>query len=76
MAAFSHDPACTPPCVSIRCTAVTPESVPLPRRVPRNRRPIQDEWGFFDPEQAGFAALLAKLAEIADGDDPPAKRPA
>lgn len=53
-------------------------SAPQPpaRRVPRNRRPVQDEWGFFDPDQCGFAALLAKLAEITDGDDPPAKRPA
>jgi len=30
-------------------------------------KPIQDEWGFFDPEQCGFAALLAKLDEITDG---------
>jgi len=49
---------------------------PPVRRVPRARRPIQDEWGFFDPEQCGFAALLAKLQEITEGDDPPAKRPA
>ena len=39
-------------------------------------RPIQDEWGFFDPEQCGFAALLAKLHEITERDDPPAKQPA
>ena len=32
-------------------------------------KPVQDEWGFFDPEQCGFAALLAKLDEITD-DDP------
>jgi hypothetical protein len=32
-------------------------------------KPIQDEWGFFDPEQCGFAALLAKLDEIIDTDD-------
>lgn len=31
------------------------------RRLPRG--PIQDEWGVFDPEQCGFAALLAKLKE-------------
>ena len=36
---------------------------PLPRRFPE-RKPIQDEWGFFDPAQCGFAALLAKLDEI------------
>jgi hypothetical protein len=27
-------------------------------------RPIEDEWGFFDPERCGFSALLAKLDEI------------
>jgi hypothetical protein len=27
-------------------------------------KPIQDEWGFFDPEQCGFSTLLAKLEEI------------
>ena len=26
--------------------------------------PVQDEWGFFDPNQCGFNALLAKLQEI------------
>jgi hypothetical protein len=31
-------------------------------------KPIQDEWGFFDPEQCGFAALLAKLDEITEED--------
>jgi len=46
------------------------------RRVSRGPRPIQDEWGFFDPEQCGFAALLAKLHEITERDDPPAKQPA
>jgi hypothetical protein len=30
-------------------------------------KPVQDEWGFFDPEQCGFSALLAKLDEITDG---------
>jgi hypothetical protein len=27
-------------------------------------KPAVDEWGFFDPEQCGFSALLAKLDEI------------
>ncbi|HYM25365.1 MAG TPA: hypothetical protein VEU08_19240 [Vicinamibacterales bacterium] len=56
--------------------AVAPRPQPTARRVPRSLRPVQDEWGFFDPDQAGFAALLAKLAEITEGDDPPSKRPA
>ena len=32
-------------------------------------KPIQDEWGFFDPEQCGFAALLAKLDEVTDPEE-------
>jgi hypothetical protein len=30
----------------------------------KRQKPVQDEWGFFDPEQCGFSALLAKLDEI------------
>jgi hypothetical protein len=37
---------------------------PQPKR-PRKPRPIQDEWGFFDPGQCGFPALMARLDEIA-----------
>jgi hypothetical protein len=33
------------------------------------RRAGQDDWGIFDPQQAGFAALFAKLEEITDQDD-------
>ena len=36
--------------------------------------PAQDEWGFFDPDQCGFAALIEKLEEITDKDDPPPPR--
>jgi hypothetical protein len=45
---------------------VTPQK---PRRPAAKAKPVQDEWGFFDPEQCGFAALLAKLDEITDGPD-------
>ena len=31
---------------------------------PKAAKPLVDEWGFFDPEQCGFSALLAKLDEI------------
>ena len=41
----------------------------------RSEPPVQDEWGFFDPEQCGFAALLTKLDEIADQDKAPVKKP-
>ena len=36
-------------------------------RAPKKAKPVQDEWGFFDPEQCGFSTLLAKLDEITDG---------
>jgi len=31
-------------------------------------RPMQDEWGLYDPEQCGFAALRLRLEELADDD--------
>ena len=37
--------------------------------------PLQDEWGFFDPERCGFAALLTKLDAVTDPEDAPAKKP-
>ena len=40
----------------------------LPRKLMKGK-PVQDEWGFFDPEQCGFAALLAKLDEVTQTDD-------
>ena len=52
----------------------------LAKRFPE-RKPIQDEWGFFDPTQCGFSALLAKLDEITHvasslpGADPSAGSP-
>ena len=42
-----------------------------PRRPKRRRKaqPVQDDWGFFDPNQCGFPALIAKLDEIAGLDE-------
>jgi len=37
---------------------------PLAAKRVKRTRPIEDEWGLFDPEQCGFAALLDKLDEI------------
>src|SRR5215468_2229812 len=42
-----------------------PSAAPAPARKP-SARPIQDEWGLFDPAQCGFAALLDKLEEITE----------
>src|SRR5499427_2957306 len=46
-----------------------PSPAPAPARKP-SARPIQDEWGLFDPAQCGFAALLDKLEEITDTSSP------
>ena len=32
-------------------------------------RPVQDEWGIFDPDQCGFSALVDKLHEVTDKED-------
>ena len=40
-----------------------------PKKRANTAKPAQDEWGFFDPEQCGFAALLAKLDEITHVND-------
>ena len=42
-----------------------------PRPVAKQTKPIQDEWGFFDPEQCGFSTLLAKLEEITEDEARP-----
>jgi hypothetical protein len=39
-------------------------------------KPLQDEWGFFDPERCGFAALLTKLDAVTDAEGSPVKKPA
>jgi hypothetical protein len=40
--------------------------VKKPRMSLRKAKPVQDEWGFFDPERCGFSTLLAKLEEITE----------
>lgn len=37
-------------------------------------RPIQDEWGIFDPKQAGLEALLRRLQAL-DADEDGAREP-
>jgi hypothetical protein len=55
-----------------------PVGVPDPPSKRKRRRsknnPAQDEWGFFDPDQCGFAALIEKLEEITEKDEKPAPR--
>jgi hypothetical protein len=53
-------------------TAESPQSTASDanRKKKKRKAPPQDEWGFFDPDQCGFAALLAKLDEISDDEKP------
>jgi hypothetical protein len=37
-------------------------------------QPAQDEWGLFDPDRCGFAAVVQKLNEVTDDEDPKATR--
>jgi hypothetical protein len=39
------------------------------KREPKKKRPRKDDWGFFDPEECGFTALLTKLEEVTDDDE-------
>jgi CheY-like chemotaxis protein len=51
-----------------------PEPTPKRKRRRTKNNPAQDEWGFFDPDQCGFAALIEKLEEITEKDEKPAPR--
>jgi CheY-like chemotaxis protein len=46
--------------------------VPKPARprAKKPKRPMQDEWGLYDPEQCGFAALLERLEELTEREAP------
>jgi hypothetical protein len=57
------------PAAAAAAVATADAATPKPRRQVVKTKPVQDEWGFFDPEQCGFAALLAKLDEITDGPE-------
>ena len=56
--------------VSVQVTAqTTVQPAASTRRSKDEPKPVQDEWGFFDPNQCGFQALLARLDAIADDED-------
>jgi len=61
-----------------------PKSVPQTPTPGSDDRPLVDEWGFYDPEQAGFEALLRRLTDqdddnagtsVAPAPDAPAQLP-
>ena len=73
------DPASVVPPVDTRPVAARPSDgasanplrlvkKPRPAAAVRKAKPLQDEWGFFDPERCGFSTLLAKLEEITEED--------
>jgi hypothetical protein len=62
-----NQPAPAPPVA--RPMHPAPAAVHNDLRPKRRSTPVQDEWGFFDPHQCGFAALLEKLDQITDTDD-------
>jgi hypothetical protein len=55
--------------VSVQVAASVNVVVPTPSKRARKPKPMQDEWGFFDPSQCGFPALMAKLDEIAQKEE-------
>jgi Flp pilus assembly protein TadG len=48
-----------------------PELGRSPETGASDQRPLQDEWGIFDPDQCGFSALVDKLDEVADSKEAP-----
>jgi len=67
------DPVAVRPSEGAAAPVVTHRLVakkPRPEAV-RKANPVQDEWGFFDPERCGFSTLLAKLEEITDEEARP-----
>jgi hypothetical protein len=60
-------PAAAPP--ASRQPAVVADVDTRTKKRAKPIKPAQDEWGLFDPEQCGFAALLAKLDEITQAGD-------
>jgi hypothetical protein len=78
---FAPEPRAVEPAVApITAMAPLPESAQPEASKKKRKRPqggpVQDEWGIFDPEQCGFAALLAKLEEITDKEETRSPRPA
>jgi CheY-like chemotaxis protein len=55
----------------VAIAAPTPQAPKTTRKTnsrKRRTKPTQDDWGLFDPDQCGFAALVAKLDEITDNN--------
>jgi nicotinate-nucleotide--dimethylbenzimidazole phosphoribosyltransferase len=55
--------------VAVQVSATTATATPAAKRRATTPKPVQDEWGFFDPDQCGFRALLARLDAIAEVEE-------
>lgn len=55
--------------VSVNVGSAVNMVTPRRSKRPRKAQAVQDEWGFFDPNQCGFPALIAKLDEIAGREE-------
>jgi hypothetical protein len=63
-------PSPSQPVQAVAAAAVDSAQAPARKKKRKKEpRPVQDEWGFFDPAQCGFTALLAKLDEINEAND-------
>jgi hypothetical protein len=61
--------------VAERISRTRAEKAAAQAKAPANgKKPVQDEWGLFDPEQCGFSALIEKLEEISTEDPPQPER--
>jgi CheY-like chemotaxis protein len=72
-AANDHVPSVpeqTPPPGNGQAPAASPAEQSRAGRPKAPSSTAPDDWGIFDPQHAGFAALFAKLEEISDQDDP------
>src|SRR5262245_17397376 len=65
--------------IAVATPAATPPKPEKPRpiltepttskRANARKKAVKDDWAFFDPEQSGFSALIAKLDEIIKTED-------
>ena len=56
----------TQPAPAVNVAHTSPAKGRAKQPPPEETESTQDQWGLFDPEQCGFAALVAKLEEITD----------
>jgi hypothetical protein len=72
---IKKEPAAPSPAPESKPTSPQPvntaTSDPAKKRKPKPQPPAQDEWGMFDPEQCGLAALRNKLNEISGNPKKP-----